>query len=101
MLTFFFFVTRAQGAQQFHPIRLWPTGVVSVACVARQADVLMNEIDCSIELMVGSSLAPGKDEVRFNQRIADVRAARVVVATAGAFEHAMCKVTVVLLYSRR
>lgn len=55
----------------------------------------MNEIDCTIELMVGSSLAPGKDEVRFIQRIADVRAAGVVVATAGAFEHAMCKVTVV------
>ena len=61
-----------------------------------QAAGVRTEMRCSVEMMVGSSmpLMGGNDaeERRAQQRLADIRAASVVVATAGAFEHAMLKV---------
>lgn len=56
---------------------------------------LQKEIGCTVEMLVGSSLQAGMegDANRGMLKLTDVRSAKVVVATAGAFEHAMCKVS--------
>lgn len=52
----------------------------------------------SVEMMMGSSLSTNNeikdDDSRGKRKLAELRAAKIVVATAGAFEHALCKVSV-------
>lgn len=57
--------------------------------LSRQAGELQYELRCAVEVMMGFG---AWDECGGGEKLLDLRAARLVVATADAFEHAMCKV---------
>lgn len=69
-------------------------------CFFLQATQIQNEVGGTVEMLVGSSLccggkgggvSGGGDLAKM--KIESVRRASIVVATAGAFEHFMCKVS--------
>lgn len=59
---------------------------------AAKAEKVRDETKLDVELMIGSTLAMKREGTSGLERLNDVRRANVIVATAGAFEHAMCKV---------
>lgn len=57
-----------------------------------KAGKLRDEINLPVEMLVGSTFAKKADNDHQNMKLLEVRSAKIIVATAGAFEHAMCKV---------